>query len=157
MIEPPALIADVAELEAQFSQLQFSEFSHEDSLALGMELAARAEEQELPMAISVYMGEQRMFHYACVGTTAENDLWLERKRKSVYRFREPSFLVGQRYAAEGKNFYLETGLSDDYVAHGGGFPIVVNGEFVGAVMVSGIPHEQDHAFIVEAMTDFIAE
>lgn len=151
MIEPPALIADVAELEQEFIELQFDTFTHEEALSLGMDLAARSEELEWPMAISVYLGEQHVFRYACPGTSAENDMWLERKRKTVYKFHEPTFLIGQRYAAGGKNFYEETGLDDNYVAHGGGFPLIVAGEFVGAVLVSGVPHQDDHALLVAAL------
>lgn len=154
MITPPTHIADVAELEEQFAQLQFESFTHEDALSLGMELAERAEQDQLPMVVAIYLGDQRIFYYACVGTTAENDVWVERKRRSVARFEEPTFLIGQRFAAAGKNFYEETGLGDDYVAHGGGFPVMVNGECVGAIVVSGIPHEEDHAFIVAALTAF---
>jgi uncharacterized protein (UPF0303 family) len=147
----PELLADVSELEAQLVELRFGSLSHEDALALGMDLAARAEERNWPLAVSVFLGDQHVFRYACPGTTAENDDWIERKRKTVYRFQEPSFLVGQRLIAQGKEFHSETGLDQSYAAHGGGFPLFVGEKFVGAVIASGVPQQDDHAIVVEAL------
>lgn len=151
MSEIPELLANVAELEEQLSELRFTSLSHEEALALGMDLAARAEERNWPLAVSVFLGDQHVFRYACPGTSAENDDWIERKRKTVYRFQEPSFLVGQRMIAQGKDFFTETGLSDEYAAHGGGFPLLVGDAFVGAVVASGVPQQDDHAIVVEAL------
>ena len=101
MADQPELLADVAELESQLVELRFSSLSHEDALALGMDLASRAEERNWPLAVSVFLGDQHVFRYACPGTSAENDDWIERKRKTVYKFHEPSFLVGQRMISLG--------------------------------------------------------
>ncbi len=151
MADQPELLADVAELEAQLEELRFDSFSHEDALALGMDLAARAEERNWPLAVSIFLGEQHVFRYACPGTSAENDDWIERKRKTVYKFKEPSFLVGQRLISQGKDFHTETGFDHTYAAHGGGFPLFVGDEFVGAVIASGVPQQDDHAIVVEAL------
>ena len=145
------LLADVAELERQCADLRFDSLSHEDALALGMDLAARAEERNWPLAVSVFLGDQHVFRYACPGTTAENDDWIERKRKTVYKFQESSFLVGQRLIAQGKEFHAETGLDQTYAAHGGGFPLFIGDVFVGAVIASGVPQQDDHAIVIEAL------
>lgn len=65
-----------------------------------------------------------------------------------------SYLVGLRARAKGSSF--EVGRADlpvdRYAAHGGSFPIRVQGVgVVGAVTVSGLPQEQDHALVVEAL------
>jgi uncharacterized protein (UPF0303 family) len=152
MANQPELLADVAELESQLQELRFTSLSHEDALALGMDLASRAEERNWPLAVSVFLGDQHVFRYACPGTNSENDDWIERKRKTVYKFHEPSFLVGQRFASEGKDFSTETGLDESvYAAHGGGFPLFVDDTFVGAVIASGVPQQDDHAIVVEAL------
>jgi len=145
------LLADVAELERQCADLRFDSLSHEDALALGMDLAARAEERNWPLAVSVFLGDQHVFRYACPGTTAENDDWIERKRKTVYKFQESSFLVGQRLISQGKEFHAETGLDQSYAAHGGGFPLFIGDVFVGAVIASGVPQQDDHAIVIEAL------
>ena len=152
----PELIADVPELEEQFSSLHFQELSHQDALSIGLDLAERAEERGWPMVIAVFLGDQRIFQYACEGTSAENDQWIARKRNTVLTFQQPSFLVGQRFASEGKNFYEETGLNpEEYVCYGGGFPLIVGNDMVGMVLTSGVPHQDDHGIIVEALRSFI--
>ena len=151
MADQPELLADVDELEAQLAELRFESLSHEDALALGMDLAARAEERNWPLAVSVFLGDQHVFRYACPGTSSENDDWIERKRKTVYKFQEPSFLVGQRLISQGKDFHTETGLDQSFAAHGGGFPLFVGDAFVGAVIASGVPQQDDHAIVVEAL------
>lgn len=151
MSDQPELLADVAELEAQHADLRFDSFSHEDALTLGMDLVARAEERHWPLAVSVFIGDQHVFRYACPGTSAENDDWIERKRKTVYQFHESSFLVGQKLISQGKDFHTETGLDSSFAAHGGGFPLFVGNKFVGAVIASGVPQQDDHAIVVEAL------
>ena len=151
MADQPELLADVDELEAQLAELRFDSLSHEDALALGMDLAARAEERNWPLAVSVFLGDQHVFRYACPGTTSENDDWIERKRKTVYQFHESSFLVGQRLISKGKDFHTETGFDQTYAAHGGGFPLFVGDKFVGAVVASGVPQQDDHSIVVEAL------
>ncbi len=156
MSQVPELIADVPELEEQFSSLHFQELSHQDALSIGLDLAERAEERGWPMVIAVFLGDQRIFQYACEGTSAENDQWIARKRNTVLTFQQPSFLVGQRFASEGKNFYEETGLNpEEYVCYGGGFPLIVGNDMVGMVLTSGVPHQDDHGIIVEALRSFI--
>lgn len=151
MADQSELLADVSELEDQLTELRFSSLSHEDALALGMDLASRAEERNWPLAVSVFLGDQHVFRYSCPGTTSENDDWIERKRKTVYKFHEPSFLVGQRMISLGKEFHAETGLDESFAAHGGGFPLFVGDKFVGAVIASGVPQQDDHAIVVEAL------
>jgi uncharacterized protein (UPF0303 family) len=151
MSDIPELLADVSELESQLADLRFTALSHEDALALGMDLASRAEERNWPLAVSVFLGDQHVFRYACPGTSAENDDWIERKRKTVYKFHEPSFLVGQRMISQGKEFHAETGLDQSFAAHGGGFPLFVGDTFVGAVVASGVPQQDDHAIVVESL------
>lgn len=148
----PGHDGDVTQIEQEFAELQFDSFTHEDALNLGLDLAQRVEEAEWPMATSVYFGDQNVFRYGCVGSSAMNDDFMRRKMNTVLKYKEPSFLVGQRFAEVGKNFYEETGLpEDEYVCFGGGYPIMVNGEIVGLAFTSGAPHEEDHKIIVEAL------
>lgn len=149
-IEIPVL-ADVAELEAEFAQLRLNEMDHEAALALGDDLVRRSRAKGWPMAISVKLGDHEVFHVALPGTQPINDNWVRRKRNLVELTGEPTFLVGQRLAAQGKTIE-DLGLSPvDFAPQGGGYPLIVNGTVVGSVIVSGVPQQDDHALVVEAL------
>ena len=146
------VLANVAELEAEFAQLHLAAMDHDAALALGEDLIQRSRDKGWPMAVSVKIGDHEVFHVALPGATPINDNWLRRKRNLVEHTREPSFLVGQRLAAQGKTLD-DLGLSEgDYAPHGGGYPLIVDGVMVGSVIVSGVPQQDDHALVVEALT-----
>lgn len=69
-----------------------------------------------------------------------------------------SLLVGSRFRAKGTTFEDASRLDlDAYAAHGGAFPIAVEGAgVIGAVVVSGLPQVKDHALVVEALERFLA-
>ncbi len=58
-------------------------------------------------------------------------------------------------ARDGRSVLAEMGLDDrDVAAHGGSFPIIVDGiGVVGVATVSGLPQRQDHELVVEALAD----
>ncbi len=76
------------------------------------------------------------------------------------RYGASSFLVGARFRARGTTFDESSRLDlDRFAAHGGSFPLrarAVGAGTVGTVSVSGLPQEDDHALIVEALEQFIA-
>jgi uncharacterized protein (UPF0303 family) len=145
------VLADVAELEAEFAQLRLTSMDHEAALALGEDLVRRSRAKGWPMAVSVKFGDHEVFHVALPGAKPINDNWVRRKRNLVELTGEPTFLVGQRLAAEGKTLD-ELELSEvDFAPAGGGYPLIVNDVVVGSVIVSGVPQQDDHALVVEAL------
>ncbi|WP_338676964.1 heme-binding protein [Streptomyces sp. SCSIO 30461] len=81
-----------------------------------------------------------------------DDAWIDRKRCVVERYDESSLLVGSRFRAEGTTFDASSCLDPDrYAAHGGSFPLHVDGAGVIGT-VSGLPQAEDHATVVEALT-----
>ncbi|NEE08380.1 heme-degrading domain-containing protein, partial [Streptomyces sp. SID7499] len=91
-------------------------------------------------------------------SSADNDAWIDRKRKVVERYGESSYLVGSRFRAKGTTFEESSRLDPDtYAAHGGSFPIAVESAgVIGTVTVSGLPQAEDHAMVVEALEQFAA-
>jgi uncharacterized protein (UPF0303 family) len=139
-------------LEAQNADIGFSTFGYDDAYALGAALVARAAADDLAVTIAITFGEQRVFHAARPGTSADNDDWLARKARVVTRFNAPSFLIGTRARAKGNDFHASTGLPPAlYMAHGGAFPLRVNGSLIGVVGVSGLPERDDHDLVVQAL------
>ncbi|MEN8650206.1 heme-degrading domain-containing protein [Streptomyces sp. 21So2-11] len=143
----------VAELVEQQSRLTLSHFTHEDAWTLGSLLVELARERDAPVAIDIRRGAQQLFHCALPGSSADNDAWIERKRRVVERYAESSFLVGTRFRAKGTTFEDSSRLDPDvYAAHGGAFPITVEGAgVIGVVTVSGLPQAEDHALVVKAL------
>lgn len=141
----------------QENLLRFDRFSNKDALQLGCFIAGRAADAGVDMAIAIRrMNGNIVFQYCSPGTTLSNEQWMRRKFNTVnltegssLRAWASSILKGQDLAAQG--------LSPvDYALCGGGFPIrLKSGEMVGVLTVSNLPHLQDHAFLVEALSAYL--
>ena len=149
----------IAEIVAQEERLQFTSFSNADAWAIGSRFVEVATERSLGITINITRGDQQLFHAALPGTTADNDDWIARKIRTVRRYSESSFLVGRRFAASEKDFNTATGLpSSEYAAHGGCFPLTIrNAGMIGTITVSGLPQADDHALVVEILSEFLTE
>ncbi|MFE7773105.1 heme-degrading domain-containing protein [Streptomyces sp. NPDC057445] len=151
-------IPDIDVLEAQERQLTLRRFTYDDAWALGSMLVELARERQAPVAIDIRRGAQQLFHCALPGSSADNDAWIDRKRRVVERYGESSLLVGSRFRSKGTTFEESSRLDPDrFAAHGGSFPIHVEGAgVIGTVTVSGLPQAEDHAMVIEALTRLIA-
>ncbi|MEV0555292.1 heme-degrading domain-containing protein [Streptomyces sp. NPDC050597] len=154
----PTTAPTVAELEEQERRLTLPHFTYDDAWALGTLLVELARERNAPVAIDIRRGGQQLFHAALPGSTPDNDAWIDRKRRVVDRYAASSLLVGTRFRAKNTTFEDSSRLDPDvYAAHGGAFPITVEGAgVIGTVVVSGLPQLEDHAMVVEALEHFAA-
>ena len=142
------------ELLAQEARLRLPSWTGEDALALGQWILAAAEAREQAIVVEVWLGSRLVFRAAREGTNETNDQYVGGKRRLVERFAHASFYERQRHLAAGTTFEAATGLTfPEYAPHGGGFPLRLAGEDVpvGVVIVSGLPQQDDHALIVEAL------
>lgn len=156
--DSPTLAPSVAELEAQERRLTLPHFTYDDAWSLGTLLVDLARQRGAPVAIDITRSGQQLFHAALPGSTPDNDAWIARKRRVVERYAASSLLIGTRFRAKGTTFEDDSRLDPDlYAAHGGAFPITVEGAgVIGTVVVSGLPQLEDHALVVEALERFIA-
>jgi uncharacterized protein (UPF0303 family) len=147
--QPPTL----AELEDQERRLVLPHFTCDDAWALGSTLVDLARDRQAPVAIDIRKGIQQLFHCALPGASADNDSWIDRKRRVVERYGTSSLLVGTRFRSQGQTFEEKSRLDPRwYAAHGGSFPVIVEGAgVIGTVTVSGLPQAEDHALVVEAL------
>lgn len=154
MTDFPAL----SELAAEEAELQLARFTNGDAWALGSALVARGQAGRLPVAVEVQRNGHQLFHAALTGATPDNDTWIARKAATVQRFGHSSLYVGQRSREAGTTFEDEFGLDPArYVAHGGGFPLLVRDVGpVGVVVVSGLPQVEDHRMVVSALRELLA-
>ncbi|GCB49052.1 heme-degrading domain-containing protein [Streptomyces sp. NL15-2K] len=153
----PELTPSLEELEAQERRLVFRQFTYDDAWALGSLLVDLARERQAPVAVDIHRAGQQLFHAALPGSAPDNDAWIARKRRVVERYGAASYLVGTRFRAKGTTFEESSRLDPDvYAAHGGSFPINVEGVgVIGAVTVSGLPQLEDHRFVVAALEQFL--
>ena len=145
-------------LTADEDRLVLDRFDEDDAWRLGSLLVERARTAGLPVAIAIRRNGQRLFHAALPGSAADNDDWLQRKMDVVDRYNASSYLVGTRFAAAGGDFDVDARRDPRaFAAHGGAFPLRVRGVgVIGSVAVSGLPQAEDHALVVDVLTEFLA-
>jgi len=144
-------------LREQESRVQFDGFDNVTAYRLGLQMAASATERSLPIAFAIRRGTQLLFQVAMPGTSAENDVWLDRKRRVTELSGRSSYLVKIQANSTGGTFEeysrMDPGL---YGADGGCFPVIVRGTGpVGTVTASGLTGAEDHAFVVGELATFL--
>jgi uncharacterized protein (UPF0303 family) len=140
-------------------ELQFTSFNEHTAWKIGSQLVERAANAELSVTIDITRGNHQLFHASLPGTSADNDEWVKRKVRLVYRFGHSSFYMGQLLKSKGKRIEEAYLVSEsEYAAHGGCFPVIVKGTgIIGTITVSGLPQEEDHKLVVQTIRDFLAQ
>ena len=114
--------------------------------------------RKLPIAVEVRMGNWIVYHASLPGSTIENQSWIDRKARVVLLKHHSSLY--ERVSAEerGVDWHKENNLLDEtHAIHGGGLPLITRDkEFVGVLLISGLPQLDDHLLGVEVLTEFLA-
>jgi uncharacterized protein (UPF0303 family) len=129
-----------------------------DALEIGQIAASFGTEQGLPIAVEVRLGDWIIYHASLPGSTVENQGWIDRKAR-VVMLKQHSTLFERVSAQErGVDWFMENNLTDaTHAIHGGGLPLITQGDvFVGVLLISGLPHVEDHLFGVKVLTEFLA-
>jgi uncharacterized protein (UPF0303 family) len=149
---------ELAAMLLEEEELQFTAFTNDIALRLGLLFADVASREGKSITIDIARNGQMLFHYALHGTSADNDAWIERKKRVVDRYGHSSLYVKTLYASQGVTFEEKSRLDPDrYAAAGGCFPVIVrNVGPVGTVSVSGLPQAEDHALVVRVLRQFLA-
>lgn len=144
-------------IEKQEELLWFSQFTNDDGWKLGCYMVEEAKKQGIRLAMCIRLNNgYTVFQYGPDGTSILNQSWMNRKYNTVKLMDRSSLL--SKYVMEDKNQTLaDHGLNDETcVLCGGGFPIRVKGVGnIGVVMVSALPHECDHDFIVGCLSGYL--
>lgn len=139
---------------ANEEQLAEGPWDQQNTVSLGEFLKSRAVEQGLAIAISVFFDGQRIYQVGLPGTSATNDEWITRKVNTVNLTRHSSLALRKRIDELGIQ-EEQLGFNSGHLAVcGGGFPLYSDGQLVGMAIASGLPHEDDHEFLVEGLTEF---
>ena len=143
---------DLTRIAQQERELQLSRFDAEVAWELGTRLRAMAKERGLAIVIDVRRFSQPLFYAALEGTTPDNPEWVRRKSNVVARHLRSSYGVGLDLQTKGKTIEEHGHPTADFAAHGGSFPIHVEGAgVIGSVTVSGLPQREDHELVIEAL------
>ncbi|KQU36435.1 hypothetical protein ASG69_19575 [Rhodococcus sp. Leaf225] len=147
---------ELAAVIADETAVTFASFDLDDAWALGCRMREAAATRRLPLVIGVVHGHQRAFHTALPGSYPESDDWLTRKTNTATRYGRSSLGVLEFFTATGRDFDAQSRLpAETHAAAGGVLPLRVDGVgVVGYAGVSGLPHRDDHAFVVEQLREY---
>ena len=139
--------------------LQFTKFNEATAWKIGSQLVERSARDNLPVTIDITRGDHQLFHASLHGTSPDNDEWVKRKVRLVYRFQHSSFYMGQLLKSKGRRIEEAYLLPEsDYAPHGGCFPIILkDAGMIGTITVSGLSQEEDHKLVVQAIRDHLAQ
>ncbi len=129
-----------------------------NALEIGDLAKSKGVMRNLPIAIEVRIGDWIVYHASLPGSKPENDWWIARKAR-VVMLKHHSTLYERVSAQErGVDWHKENNLLDEtHAIHGGGLPLITRDKgFVGALLISGLPHVEDHLLGVEVLTEFLA-
>ena len=144
---------DIARVGEQEKQLRFEAFDLDAAWSVGQHIRTVAAAAGHVLAVDVQINGMQAFFAATPGARPDFEHWIRRKRNLVLRFLRSSYAIGLDMAQQQTTIEAKWGLSTEgYAAHGGSFPIKVQGVgCIGAVTVSGLPQRDDHNLVVEAL------
>jgi uncharacterized protein (UPF0303 family) len=138
------------QLEAE-GRIELDHFTNEDAFELGSLAAAVTQEWGLSLSVDIVIGDYLVYRVRLGKTGVGNDPWLAGKAAVATHFGDSSLLVKRRQEATGVPF-SELPLDHDVMkAHGGSFPIYVDGDLVATFTLSGEPDVVDHEVAAEAL------
>ena len=137
--------------------LRFDHFSNRDAWNLGSFLVQRVFDRQIDMAISIRkLNGNVIFQFATQNTTLSNQQWMQRKFNTVSLTESSSLRAWATAALKGQSLSDQGISSEDYAFCGGGFPIrLKSGELVAVLIVSNLPHKQDHGFIIDSRSEWL--
>ncbi|CAO3650598.1 unnamed protein product [Mucor fragilis] len=143
----------------QEEKCQFTSFTSEDALSLGLALLENVKPFKKSVVIDITLNGHQLFRYGMNGTSKDNDEWVRRKNNTVNRFGRSSFYVGRYIASQGKTVEEKYFVSEkDYATHGGAFPLKIkNVGVVGTITVSGLAQEDDHNLVANTILEYISK
>ena len=149
---------EITTLQAEAAELLLPAFCEDHALELGARLVALARAGALPVVIDIRTANRTLFHAALPGSAPLNDIWARRKSATALLFQESSLLVGLRLRAKDDTLARHGLNLEDHADQGGAVPIRVAGLGVVAVAtVSGLPSRDDHALVVRALREQMAQ
>jgi uncharacterized protein (UPF0303 family) len=148
---------DLAILEQQEQALRFASFNTETAWQLGCILRTLLLDCRAGGTIEIELAGHVLFACATPTATPGQADWIRRKRNVVHRFGRSSYAIGLTLESNEETLQARHCLkSADFAAHGGGFPILLEGTGpVGSVVISGLPQRDDHNLVIAALAKLL--
>jgi uncharacterized protein (UPF0303 family) len=148
---------DLKRIALQEERLRFQRFDSGVAWDLGVALKAAADKRGVGVAIDVSTPSYTLLSHSMQGATPDNAEWVRRKRNVTLRFHRSSYAIGLELERDKRTLEERHGLkADDYMAHGGCFPIRLAGPTcIGAITISGLPQRDDHDLLTRTLAVFL--
>lgn len=147
----------LARCRAEEARYRFAGFSQDEAWRLGQLLRAAAARFEKPVALEIRLNQLTVFRYFPEGTGRYNELWLKAKSNCVDLLGISSLQLYFDLLVSGETLADRRMREEDYAAYGGAFPLRLrDGALIGSIAASGLPHEQDHQVILDALEQYFA-
>ncbi|TDF94485.1 heme-degrading domain-containing protein [Paenibacillus piri] len=149
----------LAELQRQEEEIQFTRFSNAEALEIGMRLVEEVKRTGKAITVDITRNGQCLFHHAMDGTSSNNADWIRRKNNVVRRFGISSYRFGTGLRSQGKRLEDNPAIPIiDYAPNGGAFPLIIRGVgVIGSVTVSGLPEKDDHELVVRVLRAYLEQ
>ncbi|KAK5138492.1 hypothetical protein LTR08_000078 [Meristemomyces frigidus] len=156
---------DLEQIEQIDLSLTLPAFTAATAWTLGTALRTKLLAYPKPCVIDISLANSNhcLFHTAThSGSTPDSDTWVARKRKTVLRWGFSTWYMHNKFQGDEPAFAAKHALgaqATEYAIHGGGWPVRVRGVdgVVAVVVVSGLKQEQDHAVIVQTVSEMLEE
>jgi len=129
-------------------------WNRDSLIAFGNHLSNYGREKSLPLAVAICLEDVKIFQTFLYGTSDVNEIWVQRKINTVNAISHSTLYLR---AVLDKGAYAELALNNhigELAACGGGVPVLKEGKIYAIIIVSGLPHEEDHAVIMNSFKDF---
>jgi uncharacterized protein (UPF0303 family) len=147
---------DLARVALQEERLRFADFDAASAWKLGVALKEASEKRRVGVALDISTPSYTLFSHSMAGATPDNAEWIRRKRNVTLRFHRSSYAIGLELARDKTTLEQRHGLkADDYMAHGGSFPLRIGATCIGAITVSGLPQREDHDLLTRTLATFL--
>ena len=143
-------------LEKAEREFQFEKFNLQDARALGDLLFSQSKFEAKPIACRIILDDLIVYQSFNFGTGANNNWWMDRKCRTVLRTHGSSLKALVKRELFGVTSPWMSN-EDTYAFCGGGFPLIVKGEFRGVICISGLPHLEDHRCVTEVIASYLGK
>jgi uncharacterized protein (UPF0303 family) len=150
---------DLATLQQQEQILRFTNFNTETAWELGCTLRTLLMDRRVGGTVEIELANHLLFACATPTSNPGQADWIRRKRNVVHRFGRSSYAIGRILESNNETLQsLHSLKAADYAAHGGGFPILLDGSgAVGSVVMSGLPQRDDHNLVISALAKILGK